>query len=227
MDYKLPAGRERAADVNVLPVLRPSSVSRRIWKGGNGISIPCSRKPARSAGGSHGAAAYGVPSRRRRYAARKSDPLLQINQKTSGGGLSITSEQRSAAVYRICVTSSLLASDGAGTVSTTRVTESDSDQLINCSVINALFGTMISLRSQSLMVVARVLIPVTLPVRSRMVTVSPIRIGFSNRMIRPETKLAKISCKPKPGLRSGRQPAIAVLTIRYQSSRSQPAHQTA
>lgn len=87
------------------------------------------------------------------------DPLLQINQKTSGGGLSITSEQRSAAVYRICVTSSLLASDGAGTVSTTRVTESDSDQLINCSVINALFGTMISLRSQSLMVVARVLIP--------------------------------------------------------------------
>lgn len=69
--------------------------------------------------------------------------------------------------------------------------------------------------------------PVTLPVRSRMVTVSPIRIGFSNRMIRPETKLAKISCKPKPGLRSGRQPAIAVLTIRYQSSRSRPAHQTA
>ncbi|MNI64971.1 hypothetical protein D3C73_1204480 [compost metagenome] len=31
-----------------------------------------------------------------------------------------------------------------------------------------------------------------------MVTVSPIRIGFSNRMIRPDIKLAKISCKPKP-----------------------------
>ncbi len=85
-------------------------------------------------------------------------PAANQPRKTSGGGLSITSEQRSAAVYRICVTSSLLASDGAGTVSTTRVTESDSDQLINCSVINALFGTMISLRSQSLMVVARVLI---------------------------------------------------------------------
>ena len=56
------------------------------------------------------------------------------------------------------MTSSLLASDGAGTVSTTRVTESDSDQLMNCSVINALFGTMISFRSQSLIVVARVLI---------------------------------------------------------------------
>jgi hypothetical protein len=37
---------------------------------------------------------------------------------------------------------------------------------------------MISLRSQSLMVVARVLIFVTLPVRSRIVTVSPMRIGF-------------------------------------------------
>ncbi|CNU06409.1 Uncharacterised protein [Salmonella enterica subsp. enterica serovar Bovismorbificans] len=83
-------------------------------------------------------------------------------------------------------------------VNTTRVTESDSDQLINCSVIKALFGTIISLRSQSLMVVARVLILVTLPVRSRMVTVSPIRIGFSNKIIRPEIKLAKISCRPKP-----------------------------
>jgi hypothetical protein len=48
------------------------------------------------------------------------------------------------------------------------------------------------------MVVARVLIFVILPVKSRIVTVSPIRIGFSNRMIRPEIKLAKISCKPKP-----------------------------
>ncbi|MNL55635.1 hypothetical protein D3C87_1790640 [compost metagenome] len=39
---------------------------------------------------------------------------------------------------------------------------------------------------------------VTVPVRLRIVTVSPMRIGFSNRMIRPETKLAKISCIPKP-----------------------------
>ncbi len=45
--YKLPAGRVFAADVNVLPVLRPSRVSSRIWNGGNGMSIPCSRKPAR------------------------------------------------------------------------------------------------------------------------------------------------------------------------------------
>ena len=31
-----------------------------------------------------------------------------------------------------------------------------------------------------------------------MVTMSPTRTGRSKRMIRPETKLAKISCKPKP-----------------------------
>ena len=110
----------------------------------------------------------------------------------------MTSEQRCAAAMRIFVTSSVSASTGAGTVSTTRVTESDSDQLINCSVMNALFGTIISFRSQSLMVVARVLMRVTLPVRSRMVTVSPMRIGFSNRIIRPEIKLAKISCRPNP-----------------------------
>ena len=96
------------------------------------------------------------------------------------------------------MTSSVLASAGAGMVNTTRVTESESDQLINCSVMKALLGTIISLRSQSLMVVARVLMRVTLPVRSRIVTVSPIRIGFSNRMIRPEIKLAKISWRPKP-----------------------------
>lgn len=105
------------------------------------------------------------------------------------------------------VTSSVSASTGAGTVSTTRVTESDSDQLINCSVMNALFGTIISFRSQSLMVVARVLMRVTLPVRSRMVTVSPMRIGFSNRIIRPEIKLAKIlQAKPETHTQRGDQP---------------------
>ena len=31
-----------------------------------------------------------------------------------------------------------------------------------------------------------------------MVTTSPTRTGRSKRMIRPEMKLAKISCKPKP-----------------------------
>ena len=38
----------------------------------------------------------------------------------------------------------------------------------------------------------------TLPENVPMVTVSPIRTGRSNRMIRPETKLPKISCRPKP-----------------------------
>ncbi|MBC9220053.1 mechanosensitive ion channel, partial [Escherichia coli] len=35
----------------------------------------------------------------------------------------------------------------------------------------------------------------TLPVRSRIVTVSPMRIGFSNRIIRPEIKLTKINTR--------------------------------
>ncbi|MNC74612.1 hypothetical protein D3C75_1259960 [compost metagenome] len=38
----------------------------------------------------------------------------------------------------------------------------------------------------------------TEPEKLPIVMVSPIRIGRSNRIIRPETKLAKISCKPKP-----------------------------
>ncbi len=38
----------------------------------------------------------------------------------------------------------------------TRVIVSDSDQLINCSVINALFGTIISFLSQSVSVVTGV-----------------------------------------------------------------------
>ncbi len=66
-----------------------------------------------SAGGSHGVAAYGDPSQRRKYAARKSEsPCCRSTRKTSGAGLSITSEQRRAAVSRISVTSSLLASAG-------------------------------------------------------------------------------------------------------------------
>ena len=84
-------------------------------------------------------------------------PCCRSTRNASGAGVSMTSEQRCAAAMRIFVTSSVSASTGAGTVSTTRVTESDSDQLINCSVMNALFGTIISFRSQSLMVVARVL----------------------------------------------------------------------
>ncbi|MOA45104.1 hypothetical protein D3C78_1674700 [compost metagenome] len=80
----------------------------------------------------------------------------------------------------------------------TRVMVSDSDQLISRSVTNALFGMITSLRSKSVMVVARMRILLTEPEKVPIVMVSPIRIGRSNRMIRPETKLAKISCSPKP-----------------------------
>ncbi len=48
------------------------------------------------------------------------------------------------------------------------------------------------------MVVARMRMRETTPVTSPTVTVSPTRIGRSNSTIRPETKLAKISCRPKP-----------------------------
>ena len=107
-------------------------------------------------------------------------------------------DERFAARRIISVTFSLSASAGAGMVITIRVMVSVRDQLINCSVINALFGTIISFRSQSVKVVARVLILVILPVKLRIVTVSPIRIGFSNKIIKPEIILAKISCKPNP-----------------------------
>ncbi|MNR04340.1 hypothetical protein D3C85_1202880 [compost metagenome] len=54
------------------------------------------------------------------------------------------------------------------------------------------------MRSKSVMVVARMRILLTVPDRLPMVTTSPMRTGRSNRMIRPEMKLAKISCRPKP-----------------------------
>ncbi|MCY1369886.1 hypothetical protein D3C76_1177230 [compost metagenome] len=73
-----------------------------------------------------------------------------------------------------------------------------SDQLISCPVMNVLFGTMMSLRSKSVMVVARMRILLTVPDRLPMVMVSPIRTGRSNRIMMPEMKLAKISCMPKP-----------------------------
>ena len=49
-----------------------------------------------------------------------------------------------------------------------------------------------------MMVVARMRIRETVPVTSLMVITSPTRIGRSIRIIKPETKLANISCKPKP-----------------------------
>ncbi len=66
------------------------------------------------------------------------------------------------------------------------------------SVMTALFGITTSLRSKSVTVVARACTRVTTPVRSPTVTVSPMRIGRSNNMIKPETKFAKISCRPNP-----------------------------
>ena len=77
-------------------------------------------------------------------------------------------------------------------------TASLNDQFVRSLVISVLLGTIISLLSQSRIVVARIRIRVTVPLTPPTVTVSPIRTGRSNNRIKPETKLAKISCSPKP-----------------------------
>lgn len=64
--------------------------------------------------------------------------------------------------------------------------------------MNSLFGTSSSLPSQSRIVVARMRILVTVPSLSPIVTMSPTRIGRSNRMMMPLMKLATISCRPNP-----------------------------
>ena len=79
-----------------------------------------------------------------------------------------------------------------------RVTASFNVQLVTFSVIIDLFGNSTSRLSKSVTVVARILILLTVPLKLPMVTKSPTRIGRSNNMIKPETKFATISCKPKP-----------------------------
>ena len=64
--------------------------------------------------------------------------------------------------------------------------------------MNCLFGTTSSLRSQSVMVVERMRMREICPVVFPTVTTSPTRTGCSKRMIRPEMKFAKISCRPNP-----------------------------
>ena len=81
---------------------------------------------------------------------------------------------------------------------TTRRTLSLNDQLITCPVINSLLGMISSFRSQLVTVVPRMRIFETIPVVSPTVIVSPIRMGRSKRIIKPETKFAKISCSPNP-----------------------------
>ena len=71
-------------------------------------------------------------------------------------------------------------------------------QLTTGSVMKLLLGTMTSLLSKSVSVVARICRRLTVPLTSPTVTVSPTRTGRSKRMIRPLTKLATISWRPKP-----------------------------
>ena len=64
--------------------------------------------------------------------------------------------------------------------------------------MNSLFGTMSSRLLNWSMVVALISILLTLPLMSPTVMRSPILMGRSNSKMRPATKLAKISCSPKP-----------------------------
>ncbi|MNT83708.1 hypothetical protein D3C72_2236160 [compost metagenome] len=64
--------------------------------------------------------------------------------------------------------------------------------------MKVLLGMTISWLSKSSTVVARVRIRVTVPVCWLMVMMSPTRKGRSTSRMSPETKLAKISCRPKP-----------------------------
>ena len=80
----------------------------------------------------------------------------------------------------------------------TRTLDSCSVQLVIFPVISCLFGMITSLLSKSTIVVARAAMRDTRPEIPSMVTRSPIRTGRSASRIRPETKFAKISCKPNP-----------------------------
>ena len=66
------------------------------------------------------------------------------------------------------------------------------------------------------MVMARILMRLTVPTVLPMVTRSPTRTGRSNRMIRPEMKLATISCRPKP------RPTPSAATIHCSLDQSAP-----
>src|SRR5574344_1501171 len=73
-----------------------------------------------------------------------------------------------------------------------------SDQFVRADVINSLLGIITSLLSKLITVVERIRILLTVPDRPFRVIISPTRNCLSNKRIMPDTKLAKISCKPKP-----------------------------
>jgi len=81
---------------------------------------------------------------------------------------------------------------------TMRFIRSDRVQLIRYPVTSSLFGTNSSCLSQLRTVVARIRIWETAPVVSPTVTISPTRIGYSNKSMSPLMKLATISWSPKP-----------------------------
>ena len=199
MVYRLPAVRRLVFPAEVMVLLLCHRQCQTLWNGDN-ISMLMLAEARRGSTLMHlMAQRHAVPHlRSKMHSSKIWIPLLQVGGETPPAPS--INDQR-AAMRRgdeIFVTSSVSASHRRRHRQHHAGNRSDSDQLINCSVMNALFGT-ITLSVPSLMAVARVLMRVTLPVRSRMVTVSPMRIGFSNRIIQAGDKVGEDLLQAKPG----------------------------
>ena len=79
-----------------------------------------------------------------------------------------------------------------------RKSGSEEDQFISLPVMNSLSVAINSLRSQSVIVVARMRMHDTVPLVSPAVPYHPSLKGLSNNTIKPQMKLATISCNPRP-----------------------------
>jgi len=117
----------------------------------------------------------------------------KLRKSTCGGGSLRTRLDPRATSYSTSVTRSVSDPYATPTGMLIRSTASESVQLISRPVTNSLLGTMSSLRSNAVIQVARIRILETVPFTSPTVTMSPTRIGRSNKMMSPETKFAKIS----------------------------------
>nr|WP_281263815.1 hypothetical protein [Candidatus Westeberhardia cardiocondylae] len=85
---------------------------------------------------------------------KNSIPFCKFTKNTSGLDDEITNGQECAIFNKILVIFLISKCSGVGIFKTTFVIVSESDQLINCSVMNILFGTIISFLFQLVIVVA-------------------------------------------------------------------------
>jgi hypothetical protein len=115
-----------------------------------------------------------------------------------GGSFTVCST-RSAAASAAAFTASLSLSYTAENGTWMRRKASSSVQFNTLLVMNSEFGTRMSTLSPLVMRVARMLISFTTPVAPDDSSMkSPTFMLFSNRMMRPATKLLMSVCRPKP-----------------------------